>query len=692
MNELERGALWGSWELNIATDTFRCSSKAAHILGLSSGRGLDKEELSAHIPSGERNKFETVIDNAAKKGTLDTELRIEEKDSSFRYIKLQAELVGADANQQKRLVGTVHELLSPEAEVKLDKSLSNSMIDGYLLISMNKNEILDVNPAYCQMVGYTADELIGKKINNLDLVVNQEDFKRRTKKIIKQGGGRFRTRHQHKSGKAIHLEVSITILEKRGTTFVMAFMTDITDRITTKQKLEESEERWHRLVENVPQGIVISVDGRLQYLNQAASNLVEVADREKLLGEQMVNFADGKYKERLRSRQEKIKEVEKLPPADFEIPVEGDDKKVIRTYPVTIKYKGQDAILAVLNDITTLKKKQEELRQGEKKWRHLVKKNPQPVQIVQAGKIVFINQAGASLYGAESPDELIERSAFDFTHPNNIDLVKERRRKFEEGLPVENEQEQKIIDLDGNEKHVLIHSIATIYQDKPAIQTVLFDLTEREREQQRIRSSLKEKETMLKEIHHRIKNNLSVISGLLELQAMNTEEEATLNTLRDSQQRIHSMAMIHEKLYQSEALADIGFDTYLKELVESISQTYNTSNRNIDISYDLESTSLDLDHAIPCSLIVNEIIVNCYKHAFDGKKNGKIMVSSEVKGSELVIRIKDNGDGLPEDFALEQQQSLGMTLIQTLTQQLDGTLNFYSNNDQGTTVELCFEK
>lgn len=183
-----------------------------------------------------------------------------------------------------------------------------------------------------------------------------------------------------------------------------------------------------------------------------------------------------------------------------------------------------------------------------------------------------------------------------------------------------------------------------------------------------------------------------MISGLLELQALNTDDESTLDTLRDSQQRIHSMAMIHEKLYQSEALSDISFDIYLKELVESISQTYNTEKFSIDINFDLQSVSLDLDQAIPTSLIVNEVIVNCYKHAFKGYEDGNITITSTFDDPEMIIEIKDNGRGLPEDFSINEQQSLGMTLIQTLTRQLDGEISFSSNNEAGTIFELRFEK
>lgn len=208
-----------------------------------------------------------------------------------------------------------------------------------------------------------------------------------------------------------------------------------------------------------------------------------------------------------------------------------------------------------------------------------------------------------------------------------------------------------------------------------------------------IGQSLKEKEVLLQEIHHRVKNNLAVISGLLELQAMNTSDKPTLHALKDSQLRIHSMAMIHEKLYQSEALSDISFDAYLKELVGTISGTYTTEYKKIENHFDLDMVSLDIDQAIPCSLIINEVMVNCYKHAFETMEKGEIRISLIYDRPELLLKISDNGKGLPEHFKIDAQQSLGMTLVQTLSKQLDGEINFESRPErEGAEFTLRFHK
>jgi two-component sensor histidine kinase len=179
----------------------------------------------------------------------------------------------------------------------------------------------------------------------------------------------------------------------------------------------------------------------------------------------------------------------------------------------------------------------------------------------------------------------------------------------------------------------------------------------------------------------------------MELQIMNADDNTTVNTLRDSQLRIQSIAMIHEKLYQSEALLGIGFDVYLKELINAISNAYESEELETEITYDLAAVDINVDQAIPCSLIVNEVIVNCYKHAFNDVEEGCIEVVSQYDDPEFSIHITDNGVGLSADFDIDKQQSLGMTLIQTLAEQLQGEISISSNgNDRGTHFALYFEK
>lgn len=181
---------------------------------------------------------------------------------------------------------------------------------------------------------------------------------------------------------------------------------------------------------------------------------------------------------------------------------------------------------------------------------------------------------------------------------------------------------------------------------------------------------------------------MAVISGLLELQAMNIENAELEQVLKESQLRIHSMAMIHEKLYASESLSEIAFNEYIKKLAKTIFASSQKANKQITIRYQLDELTLNINQAIPCGLILNELIVNCFKHAFQGQDAGTILIGLEKNEHSIELWVEDNGVGLPKNFDIDGQDSLGMTLITTLTRQIDGELEVSSGNNG---VGTCFK-
>ena len=231
-----------------------------------------------------------------------------------------------------------------------------------------------------------------------------------------------------------------------------------------------------------------------------------------------------------------------------------------------------------------------------------------------------------------------------------------------------------ILDQNGETKHIYVAK----------------DITEQKEAARRISDSLKEKDVMLSEIHHRVKNNLAVISGLLEMQVWNTEDETIAEILRDSQLKIKSMSLVHEKLYQNENFVDIDIAAYTKELVEEIQRSYQQSGKNIEISYDCDPISVTLNQAIPISLLLNECVVNIYKHAFKNMSGGEIFIKMRQKGNKVGILIADNGVGLPDTFQVDAPGTMGMLLIETLTKQLNGEFAFANGTKSGTEMKIVF--
>ncbi|MCA1990748.1 MAG: PAS domain-containing protein, partial [Coleofasciculus sp. S288] len=215
------------------------------------------------------------------------------------------------------------------------------------------------------------------------------------------------------------------------------------------------------------------------------------------------------------------------------------------------------------------------------------------------------------------------------------------------------------------------------------------DISDRIRAEEQIKASLKEKEVLLKEIHHRVKNNLQIVKSLLQMQSRRTKaQEATL-VLQDSQNRIASIALVHEKLYRSEDLANIDFEQYIPDLTTHLFDTYNVSSNTVSLKIEVDKIFLEIDTAIPCGLIINELVSNSLKYAFPNNRKGEIKVEFHVNSNgTMTLIVRDNGIGIPADFDIETTKSLGLTLVQGLVEQLEGTLQV--NRSQGTEFRITF--
>src|SRR5205085_2780051 len=203
---------------------------------------------------------------------------------------------------------------------------------------------------------------------------------------------------------------------------------------------------------------------------------------------------------------------------------------------------------------------------------------------------------------------------------------------------------------------------------------------------EQIKTALHEKEVLLKEIHHRVKNNMQVITSLLSLQSKSIGDAQALSVFQDSQNRVKSMALIHETLYQSKDLSRINFAEYLEKLVAHVSRSYRIRPEGVKINIHVDQVSLLIDTAVPCGLIINELASNSLKYAFPADARGEINISFVRDDAGYVLRVSDTGVGLPEGFDPERGKSLGMKLVRMLTGQLVGELA--RHNGVGTTFEI----
>ena len=207
-----------------------------------------------------------------------------------------------------------------------------------------------------------------------------------------------------------------------------------------------------------------------------------------------------------------------------------------------------------------------------------------------------------------------------------------------------------------------------------------------------IQLSLSQKEMLLKEIHHRVKNSLSIVSGLIEIQLSSTDNRETNAILQDSQTRIQSVALIHDKLYKTESLSNIEMDVYIKDLVQSIHGTFTDYNESVDLEFDLNPITLDSDRAVHCGLLINELIVNAFKYAFSRGKQGTLSVSLKEENGAITLRVADNGPGIPVQPDSDHSESLGTMLIDTFASHLRATKTISENDGGGAVFKFTFPK
>lgn len=232
-------------------------------------------------------------------------------------------------------------------------------------------------------------------------------------------------------------------------------------------------------------------------------------------------------------------------------------------------------------------------------------------------------------------------------------------------------------------------SISKVDVDGQRIFTVILrDMTRHKEAEEQIRTSLREKEVLLKEIHHRVKNNLQVVSSLLNLQVRGIHEESARQAFRESQDRVLAMALIHEQLYQSKDLSDVHFGDYIRQLAAHLFRSYQVSASRIELKTEIEDVHLPVDTAVHCGLIINELVSNALKHAFPHGREGEIRIELKSDSGMVLLAVEDNGVGIADTASYWSHGSLGLRLVKSLVRQLQGETEVGKSG--GTAIRIRF--
>lgn len=314
------------------------------------------------------------------------------------------------------------------------------------------------------------------------------------------------------------------------------------------------------------------------------------------------------------------------------------------------------------------------------------------VSIDEDQHIVLFNQGAERIFGY-TYDELAGKSLDILLPPRHITIHRRHIRDFAtsntSARRMGERSEIRARRKDGSEFPAEASISKVSVNGKTMFTVILRDVTGRVAAEEQIRNSLREKEALLKEIHHRVKNNLQVVSSLLGLQSRVVADDATRRMFQESQNRIHSMALLHESLYQSNNLSRIDFPEYIRQLAAHLFHSYGVPADRIHLRTDLDRLYLNLDAAVPCGLIINELISNSLKYAFPDGRQGEVRVELREQPDHTArLVVSDNGIGLRSDIDWETARSLGLRLVRTLADQLGAKLEVQSR--EGTTVQLTF--
>lgn len=299
-------------------------------------------------------------------------------------------------------------------------------------------------------------------------------------------------------------------------------------------------------------------------------------------------------------------------------------------------------------------------------------------------RYIMVNQAIIGFFN-RSEDEILGKTDFELMSLESAQNCRETDLKT---LNV-----QKMIvteEILGEGVYESVKFPVNLGDEKIGVGAFIRDITDKKKAEKALKESLDEKEVLLREIHHRVKNNMQIVSSLLNLQKKFVEEEETINIMLESQNRIKTMAMIHEKLYQSPNLRSINFKEYTEKLVKDLFYSYDQKLGKIKTVFNIEEVKIGLDTAIPCGLILNELVTNSFKYAFPDDMPGTITIEFKTEGENFILIVSDDGVGVPGDINLGTMETLGFQLVTSLVKQLDGTIHM--DRSRGTSFTIIFQE
>ncbi len=539
-----------------------------------------------------------------------------------------------------------------------------STIDGRLLT---------VNPAMAHILRYDTPEELQEEVTRKGIAEALYARPGRRRDIVAaalatDGWNIFEEQFRCKDGSIVTLNLHHRFAPIRNTDAVEfeGFAEDITERKKAENALRESEEKFRVLAETVPPAIVLLQDDGFVYVNPAMCRITGYSEGE-LLAMKHWEWAPEDDRDLLRERaRARLRGEPVLSQYEQRVLTRDGELRWGIMSAGAVEFKDKPAIIASLLDITEAKRVEEKLRQSEELLVTAFRTSLDSASInrMSDGLFLAVNDGFCEITGYSS-EEVIGRTSLEM----NLWVDNEDRESLVREMTARGFVTRMEMEFRRKDGSIFYHQMSARRIDidgVPCMVIVGRDITDQKRADEQLRASLEEKTVLLKEVHHRVKNNLQIISSLLELQSDFITDDESRRFIRESQNRIGAMAMVHEKLYQSENFAFVNLGDYVESLTQYLFSTFVKDRESIGLTVAVEDVHLAIDEAIPCGLIVNELVSNALKHAFPKGVEGEIAVRCRSgKDGCVTVTVSDTGIGLPAGFAIENTESLGLQLVTT---------------------------
>lgn len=590
-----------------------------------------------------------------------------------------------------------------EKEKKMEElSLVASRTTELVIITDSENRITWVNKAFEHKTGYTLEECRGKIPGDLlhGPATSEKTKRRLTNLIQKQASAEEVILNYAKDGTTFWLEMKIDPIfnEEGECTHFIALERDVTDKIEKEKELRELLERYE-IVSKATSDTIWDFDLRKDFMIYNRNIFTMFGYPHAEVQDMAGWWRDKIHPDDREIVNQKIRTVLAYGTERFQMEYrfrasDGSYKHIYdRAFLIKDRFGEPVRMIGAMQDVTQKVEEQEQLRLMDS----VITNTNEAVMIVEAKptdsdgrKILYVNDAFSRIMGY----------AKDEVTGHTLDVLNMHQTNQQEWMKMLKEMETshsaeaEFVNVKkSGEKYWVYASIEWVGGSKGNQGFWVFigrDITENKKQEHELRSSLQEKVILLSEIHHRVKNNLAIVSSLLEIQAMKSSNPDLSSRLLESVLRIKSMATIHEQLYQSKSFSELQFSEGIKQLIDNILKTLNSSV-DIELTYNLEDVALSINQGVPCSLIINEVVTNILKHAYSGRKSGSIKTTVEQENDNIKLQICDDGNGLPENFGELKDESLGLQLIDLLTIQLGGE-KVFSSTDKETCFTLTFPK